>query len=410
MSSLTMSLGTISPRGSASPPGRRSGARAAFLAWALAMLVVCLVRPAEAQLFGGGQDDRRTAENAVRINQLENQMRSLNGQIEQLTFQVKQLQDSITRMQKDYEFRLQEIENGQAGQRKPPQKKSEAPVQPAPAAPTLTTNAPLGASTAMVGEGDETATYRGVQPVAPASAPQPGLGAPPATLGELPADDQIGGVIGGAAPFDLGAQARGTSAQNYPASGYPAAQQTYPQGGLAPDSTPRSRYTEQAMPPGVRTGPSAPAGAPAQPTETRIPGVNPRYAAVPPTANPRDEYDAAYGYILNGEYALAETSFRAFLSNHPTDRRVGSAQYWLGESYIARGMNREAADSFLKSYTQFPDGPKAPDSLLKLGLSLNGLGEKKAACATYEELLTKYPKATKAVRDRAQAEKSRGKC
>ena len=50
------------------------------------------------------------------------------------------------------------------------------------------------------------------------------------------------------------------------------------------------------------------------------------------------------------------------------------------------------------------------DSLLKLGLAYQGLGERKAACNAYDELLTKYPKASKALRDRATAEKSRGKC
>jgi tol-pal system protein YbgF len=141
-----------------------------------------------------------------------------------------------------------------------------------------------------------------------------------------------------------------------------------------------------------------------------VPGVDPRFSAAQPTGNPRDEYEAAYGYVLNGEYELAETGFKAFIADHPTDKRIGSAQFWLGETYYVRSRNKEAADAFLKSYTQFPDGPKAPDSLLKLGLSLSAMGEKKAACTTYDELLAKYPKASKALRDRASAEKTRAKC
>lgn len=327
-------VSTLTPRPG---PVRRWVAPFAVLGLALA-LAIFAGRPAAAQGFfggggnGNGGDDRQTADMSVRINQLEGQMRGLNGQIEQLSFQIRQLQETLSRQQKDYEFRLQELENGASRGAAKPQKKSEAP--------------------------DDGASVVAAAP----PPPSPSRGAPPATLGQLPGGaDPIGGIIGSAGPMELGA-------------------------------------------PGVR------ARAPAPAESAPVPGVDPRYATAAPTASPRDEYDAAYGYILNGEYDLAEQSFKTFLANHPTDKRIGAAQFWLGESYFARTRNKEAADAFLKSYTQFPDGPKAPDSLLKLGMALSGLGEKKAACASWEELLVKYPKASKAVRDRAAAEKARGKC
>jgi tol-pal system protein YbgF len=368
-----------------------------FLVSGFLMFGSGFVTEARAQdLFGLGadQNQRKTAENNLRINQLEGQMRNLNGQIEQLTFQIRQLQEAMARMQKDYEFRLQEIENSTAGRR--PQKKTEATPSPnddpyasanpqrlgsagssgaIATAPALTTagsqatgpgaTAPVAAgSLALPQQAGSTGASSSIilQPPAPIGVPPAGIrsgpGAPPMMLGQIPAADDRSGSI---EPLDPNA------------------------------------------PPGVRLGPSAPKVA-------GIPGVPPRYTQQPPTANARDEYDAAYGYILNGEYELAETSFKTYLANHPTDSRVGSAQYWLGESFFARTMHKEAADAFLKSYTQYPDGPKAPDSLLKLGLSLGGLGERKAACTTFDELLAKYPKASKALRDRATVEKSRGKC
>jgi tol-pal system protein YbgF len=326
---------------------------ALVFALVLVAVVAGFGRPAAAQgLFGGGDDDRRTAEMGVRVNQMEGQMRALNGQIEQLSFQIRQLQDTMVRMQKDYEFRLQEIENGGAkAQAKPPQKRSEA----APAAVEPTAMADAGAASAVA--------------ASPEPARAPVRGAPPAPLGQLSSADPIGGLIGSSAPLDLGAPG-------------------------VPVSSPEGRSV----------------GGLGDPVVAAVPGVDPRYASTPPTASPRDEYDAAYGYILNGEYALAETSFKTFLANHPTDKRIGAAQFWLGESYFARARHKEAADAFLKSYTQFPDGSKAPDSLLKLGMALAGLGEKKAACASWDELLVKFPKASKAVRDRAASEKTRGKC
>ncbi|MEJ1158141.1 tol-pal system protein YbgF [Prosthecomicrobium sp. N25] len=364
---------------------------------ALALLLpasLAAVGAARAQdLFGFGnnadQAQRRQAELNLKIQQLEGQMRQLNGQLEQLTFSIRQLQETMGRMQKDYEFRIQELENAGAGAgraKAAPPKRTE--LQPAPSPPSggVPVAAPPGQATLeddddgpLAAPGPGPSPPRPIGPaqaagVAPGGYPRAGPGAPPAVIGQIPAsEDPIGGVIGRGGPLDLSARP-----------------------GVPPPAS--------DLPPGVNLGPAAPQ------RSAGVPTVPPRYQNVPPVASPRDEYDAAYGYILNGEYELAETSFRTFLANHPTDRRIGNAQYWLGESFYARSMFREAADAFLKSYTQFPDGAKAPDSLLKLGLSLQGLGERKAACATYDELVVKYPKASKQLRDRAQAEKVRAKC
>lgn len=53
----------------------------------------------------------QSADQAFRINQLEEQMRALNGKVEEMTFQLLQLQEQIRRMQEDNEFRFQELEN-----------------------------------------------------------------------------------------------------------------------------------------------------------------------------------------------------------------------------------------------------------------------------------------------------------
>lgn len=128
------------------------------------------------------------------------------------------------------------------------------------------------------------------------------------------------------------------------------------------------------------------------------------------SGDPRTDYDQAYNYAVNGQYSAAENAFRAFLETYPDDRLAANAQYWLGESLLAQKQYREAADAFLKTYTDHPGSDKSPDSLLKLGLALNGLGEKDAACATFSELLSKYPNAAPAVLDQARDEQRRGQC
>lgn len=64
-----------------------------------------------------------SAQLMVRIQQLEEQIRVLNGQVEGLTFQLTQLQEILNRFQEDADFRLQQLEGGGAG-------KTDAATQP----------------------------------------------------------------------------------------------------------------------------------------------------------------------------------------------------------------------------------------------------------------------------------------
>ncbi len=156
------------------------------------------------------------------------------------------------------------------------------------------------------------------------------------------------------------------------------------------------------------------AAEPAAPTEpsTDTAMVAPT-APAPTTAlsgSARDEYDLAYGYILTGDYGLAEQSFKAWLANFPNDPQAADAEFWLGESHLQQGEYREAANAFLAVYKTAPDSSKGPDALLKLGVSLSALGEKPAACATFAELGRRYPRAAESVMSRVRDERNRAGC
>jgi tol-pal system protein YbgF len=133
-------------------------------------------------------------------------------------------------------------------------------------------------------------------------------------------------------------------------------------------------------------------------------------ATLPPTDSPKDTYDLAYGYILRREYALAEDTFRVFLRRFPNDRLSSDAQYWLGESLFQRQRYRDAAEMFLNVSTKFETSAKAPDSLLRLGQSLAGLGERDAACASLAEVGRKYPRASVSVKQGVEREQKRVRC
>ena len=133
-------------------------------------------------------------------------------------------------------------------------------------------------------------------------------------------------------------------------------------------------------------------------------------ATLPPSQTPRDEYDLAYGYLLRKDYALAEDSFRSFLSRYPNDRLTGDATYWFGESLFQRQRFRDAAEAFLNVSTKFESASRAPDALLRLGQSLAALGEKEAACASLGEVLRKFPRASAAVKQGVDREQKRVRC
>jgi tol-pal system protein YbgF len=146
-------------------------------------------------------------------------------------------------------------------------------------------------------------------------------------------------------------------------------------------------------------------------------GPGPQVAAAPPPAspaeaeqNPKQLYEAAYGYLLQRDYGAAEAAFDEFLRRHPNDPLAGNAQYWLGESLYVRGQYRAAAGAFLKGYQSYSKSAKAPESLLKLAMSLQRLGQKDAACSSFGELATKFPSAPGHVKNTAQTERQRAGC
>ena len=136
-------------------------------------------------------------------------------------------------------------------------------------------------------------------------------------------------------------------------------------------------------------------------------------AALAPTGeggDPKQLYETAYGYLLQRDYPQAETAFSDFLRRFPNDSLSGNAQYWLGETHFVRGQYKAAAGDFLKGYQNYAQSAKAADSLLKLAMSLDRMGQKDAACSSYAELATKFPNAGQSVKARAQTERQRVGC
>jgi tol-pal system protein YbgF len=157
-------------------------------------------------------------------------------------------------------------------------------------------------------------------------------------------------------------------------------------------------------------GPPPPAARPA-PTAAPPPAT----AAEPqggslPTGSVQEQYDYAIGLLKRSDYAGAEKAFAAFVKANPTHALTPNAQYWLGESYYVRNKFKEAAVAFAEGFQRFPKSDKAKDFLLKLGISLGALDNKRDACVALKQLDSEFPDAPQTVKRRAEQERNRLAC
>lgn len=129
----------------------------------------------------------------------------------------------------------------------------------------------------------------------------------------------------------------------------------------------------------------------------------------PAVDTPEALYEKHYETLLRRQFGEAEAGFRQFLEKYPDHSLAGSAQYQLGETFYAQANYQEAARNFLQGYKNYPKSRRAPDSLLKLGLSLRKMDQQDQACAALASVSTEYPRAVEA-KKRAQAELKRAGC
>jgi tol-pal system protein YbgF len=281
----------------------------------------------------------------VRIQQLEEQLRQLNGRIEEMSFQLLQMQETIRKAQEDNEFRFQEIEKSggsSAGTGAKPMKKSEADV-------------PASSQSAQAQGGSDDIARTIQTSRVPETAPSTdvpendGLGQPPKQLGSMEFD-QNGNPTGG------------------------------------------------SVNPGAEVGSSP------------LPPPNVSGSQTASLGSEADQYKAAYGHVLSGDYSTAEKEFNAYIGQYPNSARSADANFWLGEALYSQGKFNESAKTFLNAHQKYSTSEKAPEMLLKLGMSLAALDNTETACATLKEVSKRYPKASRAVISKVASEQKRLSC
>ncbi|MBO6764593.1 tol-pal system protein YbgF [Maricaulis sp.] len=150
---------------------------------------------------------------------------------------------------------------------------------------------------------------------------------------------------------------------------------------------------------GVLGAPSRrPAGEPS--SDTRAPAAR----------DPETLYGDARDKLLEGDFGGAQVDFEQFVNAYPDHARTGEAWYWLGETFFVRSDFTGAADAYIAALRAEPNGDKAPDALVRLAASLNGMGRQADACGTLERFDSQFPNASAASRARASREAVRAGC
>ncbi|HYC14937.1 MAG TPA: tol-pal system protein YbgF, partial [Stellaceae bacterium] len=221
--------------------------------------------------------------------------------------------------------------------------------------------------------------------------------------------EQGGGQSGAAPPQRPGAQAAPQTSQAPPArSGAPQLRPP-PSDPAAPRPTNDAGVLGNLRVPQGQDQAAAPGSAPVL-TPPPPPPPGSETASLPPGSSTLDQYNYAFGLLRQARYEEAEQALRSFIQRNPSDPLAASAQYWLGESFYARKDYTQAASAFAECYEKYPKGTKAPDSLLKLGMSLANLGQKENACRAFQRLDRDFPQAQSYIRERENAEKRRVGC
>ena len=125
---------------------------------------------------------------------------------------------------------------------------------------------------------------------------------------------------------------------------------------------------------------------------------------LPENKSPKEQYEFAVSFMKIGDYETAEFALKEFIDKNKEHYLAGNAQYWYGETFRIRQLYSDAASAYLDGYQNYPKSKKAPDNLLKLGITMVQLGEKDQGCSMIIGIKKQYPKASKSVLQKAQYE------
>ena len=105
----------------------------------------------------------------------------------------------------------------------------------------------------------------------------------------------------------------------------------------------------------------------------------------------KEDFERAKASYDGGNYEGAAEQFQRFTDTYQGGPLTGLAHLMRGESLAKLGLNSSAAQAYLESYSGTPNGPTSSMALLKLGVSLDRIGQTQQACITLNEVTVRFP-------------------
>ncbi|MFQ5521737.1 MAG: tol-pal system protein YbgF [Candidatus Methylomirabilia bacterium] len=106
---------------------------------------------------------------------------------------------------------------------------------------------------------------------------------------------------------------------------------------------------------------------------------------------PDEVYEGALTAYMQGNYDLAISGFKTYLTFFPKTLLEDRAQFWLAETHYSMGKYIEAIRQYDLLIGKYPKSRKLPAAYLKKAYAYSEIGEKSRALATLKELRNRFP-------------------
>ena len=278
-------------------------------------------------------DSQRSSDLTLQFQAMEREMQRLRGLVEQQQYELDRLRR-------------------QGGQTAGVEARPGVPAGQATAGGPETAAAAAGASAgAPVARGEATTGPKGGELTRPAEAPAPTTAAAP--IGQPPGATRAG-VESSVPPLTAIAAPSGTA----PPAGESA-------------QTPAAETPEQ-------------------------PATEPSAAAAQPGRGEQEAYIKAVEPLKQRRFEEAAVTLSDFLARYPNSANADKAHFWLAETHYVNRNVTAALKEFQTVLKDYPKSSKVPGALLKIGYIQDDAKDPRAARATLQELIRRFPQSGEA--------------
>lgn len=103
------------------------------------------------------------------------------------------------------------------------------------------------------------------------------------------------------------------------------------------------------------------------------------------------DFDTATKAYGDQRYSEAAEMLARFTQTYPNSPLAARALLLRGNALDELQDYRESARTYLDGFSNYSDSPSAPETLMRLGLSLNRLGQTDAGCQTLSQVEIRFP-------------------